>query len=365
MPLGLGLLKQRLIGGGEKEPEELTNKKTQVLALRADIVKVEKSVQAWLNGAQALGRAAAEIEATIGTTDADLGRIGAMISQAMDGSMGSSSGACADALASLKKKLNILDKFKKDLSELENRRLARNRMERKLEDAKKKADQADIEAKLTEFGSAEQSYRSLLGELLAGFDYVLEKANGQGGAGLCVTELTAFKHAQLEFFQNCAKSLEGFEMGGFDLVADFNVFDQGLTDALMKGRSSAVGIGIGNGANNAQDIGSGSSQPPVTSSQQSIASQRPPPPPPSKPASPAGISSQISYPEATALYAYTPENQDELELFEGLKIQVTKKDGDWWEGKANGKTGVFPSNYVQLERSSGGGSFDEDGEFTA
>lgn len=28
-------------------------------------------------------------------------------------------------------------------------------------------------------------------------------------------------------------------------------------------------------------------------------------------------------------------------------IKVIKKDGDWWTGVLNGKTGVFPANYVQ------------------
>lgn len=33
-------------------------------------------------------------------------------------------------------------------------------------------------------------------------------------------------------------------------------------------------------------------------------------------------------------------NQDEVVL-------VTKKDGDWWTGIIGGRSGIFPSNYVQ------------------
>ena len=48
------------------------------------------------------------------------------------------------------------------------------------------------------------------------------------------------------------------------------------------------------------------------------------------------------------VYDYAPENDDELPLKTGDVIVVTDKficDG-WWEGTCNGKTGVFPNNFV-------------------
>ncbi|KAI9250039.1 hypothetical protein BY458DRAFT_34648 [Sporodiniella umbellata] len=49
----------------------------------------------------------------------------------------------------------------------------------------------------------------------------------------------------------------------------------------------------------------------------------------------------------TAIYDYTTDNPEELELHEGDHIQVIKQDDSgWWEGKLNGKVGVFPANYL-------------------
>ncbi|RCH91684.1 hypothetical protein CU098_007902, partial [Rhizopus stolonifer] len=48
----------------------------------------------------------------------------------------------------------------------------------------------------------------------------------------------------------------------------------------------------------------------------------------------------------TAIYDFTADNPEELELHEGDCIRVIKKDDSgWWEGCLNGKIGVFPANY--------------------
>ena len=39
---------------------------------------------------------------------------------------------------------------------------------------------------------------------------------------------------------------------------------------------------------------------------------------------------------------------DELTMKEGDIIVILSKEGDWWIGELNGKTGQFPSNYVTL-----------------
>lgn len=67
-----------------------------------------------------------------------------------------------------------------------------------------------------------------------------------------------------------------------------------------------------------------------------------------------------------AIYSFKGKNNDEVSYFyfifllhalyvqfqlcfkKGDKITVTQKeDGGWWEGTLSGKTGWFPSNYVQ------------------
>ena len=52
----------------------------------------------------------------------------------------------------------------------------------------------------------------------------------------------------------------------------------------------------------------------------------------------------------TAVYTYTAQYEDELSFEAGETVIVVNKDeADWWKGECNGKTGVFPSNYVELK----------------
>ncbi|KAL6257902.1 hypothetical protein P5V15_011501 [Pogonomyrmex californicus] len=63
--------------------------------------------------------------------------------------------------------------------------------------------------------------------------------------------------------------------------------------------------------------------------------------PPQKPAPP-------SLPKVKALYDYEPQDLDELGFKEGDIVEVLKEhEGGWWHGRLKGKTGLFPSNYVE------------------
>ncbi|XP_039972748.1 SH3 domain-containing protein 21 isoform X2 [Xiphias gladius] len=49
-----------------------------------------------------------------------------------------------------------------------------------------------------------------------------------------------------------------------------------------------------------------------------------------------------------AVFAYSPMNEDELELVVGETIEIIKEIEDgWWMGLKNGKVGAFPSNFVK------------------
>ncbi|VDD93874.1 unnamed protein product [Enterobius vermicularis] len=50
---------------------------------------------------------------------------------------------------------------------------------------------------------------------------------------------------------------------------------------------------------------------------------------------------------AVAKYSYEPQREDELRLTKGDVVDVLEKSSDgWWKGVCHGKTGWFPSNYV-------------------
>ena len=54
---------------------------------------------------------------------------------------------------------------------------------------------------------------------------------------------------------------------------------------------------------------------------------------------------------ARVQYPYISEHDDELDLIEGDLITILCKDLEdkgWWKGEINGKTGLFPDNFVQL-----------------
>ena len=52
--------------------------------------------------------------------------------------------------------------------------------------------------------------------------------------------------------------------------------------------------------------------------------------------------------KARALYNFSAQRDGDLSFNLGDEIIVLEKDDKgWWKGEVNGKTGVFPSNYVE------------------
>ncbi|XP_071663222.1 CD2-associated protein isoform X3 [Patagioenas fasciata] len=52
--------------------------------------------------------------------------------------------------------------------------------------------------------------------------------------------------------------------------------------------------------------------------------------------------------QCKVLFEYVPQNEDELELKLGDVIDITEEvEEGWWSGTLNGKSGLFPSNFVK------------------
>ncbi|XP_072355207.1 intersectin-2-like isoform X2 [Scyliorhinus torazame] len=66
--------------------------------------------------------------------------------------------------------------------------------------------------------------------------------------------------------------------------------------------------------------------------------------------------SQLIDVEYIALYPYESAEAGDLTFMEGDVVLVTKKEGEWWTGVIEDRTGVFPSNYVKPKDPDGSSS---------
>jgi len=57
-----------------------------------------------------------------------------------------------------------------------------------------------------------------------------------------------------------------------------------------------------------------------------------------------------------ARYSFKGQRAGDLSFEQGDIIRVIKKNSNWWDGECNGKTGIFPSNYVEPLLASSGES---------
>lgn len=83
------------------------------------------------------------------------------------------------------------------------------------------------------------------------------------------------------------------------------------------------------------------------SNQSSASLAAPAGPPPTQRRTSVSSTSKGEY--AEAIYDYAPQQSDDLRLSRGDKITVLEKVSDaWWKGSVNGRSGMFPANYVKL-----------------
>ncbi|CDQ56842.1 unnamed protein product [Oncorhynchus mykiss] len=63
---------------------------------------------------------------------------------------------------------------------------------------------------------------------------------------------------------------------------------------------------------------------------------------------PRGLKKMSKKRQCKALFDYMPQNEDELELKMGDTIDIDEEvEEGWWSGTMNGKSGLFPSNFVK------------------
>jgi len=95
--------------------------------------------------------------------------------------------------------------------------------------------------------------------------------------------------------------------------------------------------------------GGGSSSISVSSPVRAAAAPSPRPAAAPTPApAPAPVPQAPTYPRARALYPFQPNNAGELGFNPGDILNIQSQNGAWWQAELYGKTGLIPSNYVEL-----------------
>jgi hypothetical protein len=52
--------------------------------------------------------------------------------------------------------------------------------------------------------------------------------------------------------------------------------------------------------------------------------------------------------QAKVLYAYTPREDDELNVETGMIVSILQMEDDWWQCECDGEIGMLPSNYLKI-----------------
>ena len=60
-----------------------------------------------------------------------------------------------------------------------------------------------------------------------------------------------------------------------------------------------------------------------------------------------GFSCSLSAEPFTAIYPYNSDEPGDLNFNQGDVIMVVKSDGEWWTGYIDGRSGIFPANFVK------------------
>jgi len=92
-----------------------------------------------------------------------------------------------------------------------------------------------------------------------------------------------------------------------------------------------------------QGTGTGTGTNTNTKNTQTEGSNNPLPPLPPLPGRPStGV-------KAEGMWDFVAQSQSELSFSKGDSLTILEQNGDWWKAEKDGRTGLIPSNYVQLK----------------
>ncbi|KAH7123713.1 hypothetical protein B0J11DRAFT_529697 [Dendryphion nanum] len=162
--------------------------------------------------------------------------------------------------------------------------------------------------------------------------------SGSGGSGASSGKRAVVQYDYEKAEENEIELREGEFVTNIDMVDDdwwMGTNTQGESGLFPSNYVELVGDD-----DNDADVGGG--PPPLPSQPPAVEEEPPSPAGPPQPARGAG-------PTATALYDYEAAEDNELSFPEDATItNVEFPDEDWWLGTYNGQSGLFPSNYVQI-----------------
>jgi hypothetical protein len=358
----LTLLKQRMINH-EKEPPEFTDAKTKVLEMRAILVKVGDALKSFTEGAKSLSTSVGKMNTILAGADQDLEGIALCV---LDGL---SRNQTEFAVDSIQKKAAWLQELNKKCTTLDTRHLEYSRNKRKHQEASSKNDPVKTQQYEQELNTSKQQYDELYTELFASFQFVIKEAttsSGQATAlGLLQQELAAFKSSQLKFFKETGEALGKMPFARApapDLSNVWTDFCERRLQAVREATESGTIMSPTNNSSTIQKSGrqllrQGFSDVPQAvpannnnnnNNGNNVGGKRPGPPPPPPP--PVVANTGRGKPQYRALYAWEPQNSDELQLQVGEIVTLKNEMDDGWMEVTNkyGQTGMVPSNYVEF-----------------
>jgi len=206
MLLNPSLIKQKFFEKGNELPTDLKAKISRAVDLKAQLELCKKSISVWEDLSLKLFKTSQFYNHTFGNS-CEITGVG--LSACRTGEEAKDLiRILQHAQVVIMRKIKLVERYVKlSAEDLTKYLLLKNRLNRKLAQAKKKRDAAGIQKYTQEYDSASWKYNSLYAEVTANMDFFIEESEGKE-YGLGQAEMELLIDSQRALYKNCAGVLE-------------------------------------------------------------------------------------------------------------------------------------------------------------